>query len=154
MDAPAPLPSASENGPEIGHGHQSFSDISCPQLATSSKRGSDSKNSQLLGSKQVGSICHQMPHCPGLESNQHDPKVTSPSSYNETEGKPKNAKEIEKPSEGGVPNMVSEKRESLQRLICICLEGAEILDAWPQLPKPTRSAILAIVRAAVGKVAE
>ena len=75
-----PLPPAFENGPEIGYEPQSFLDISCPPLATSSKLGSDSENAQLLGDKQVGSICHQMPQCPGLESNQHSPKRTSPSS--------------------------------------------------------------------------
>ena len=67
-------------GAEIGAVRQAFCGKFCQFSAAKAK----SKKNAGLGKNDVsvgiGSICHRNAQCPGLESNQHDPKVTSPSS--------------------------------------------------------------------------
>ena len=60
--------------------HQSFGDISSQTNETTGKLQSNSLDSKTGVSGTSDKSCHLMRKCPGLESNQHDPKVTSPSS--------------------------------------------------------------------------
>lgn len=80
MEAIRSLPGVIEKSPEIGHVSQSFVGISCPQKTSTSKQIVDNVSAQVVTNDRVDSICLQKTHCPELESNQHDPKVTSPSS--------------------------------------------------------------------------
>ena len=69
-----------EKSPEIGHGLQSFIGITCQSEETGLKHVRTGNLTQPLDNKRVDIVCHQKSHCPGLESNQHLSKETSPSS--------------------------------------------------------------------------
>ena len=69
-----------EKSPEIGHGSQSFIGITCQSEGTELKQISTENFTQPVDNKRVGIVCHQKSNCPELESNQHSPKGTSPSS--------------------------------------------------------------------------
>jgi len=74
---------AIEIRPEIRPELQSsnaFFGINCQSEENTSKQNNPEHFTQPLDDKRVGSICHQKTQCPGLESNQHEPKLTSPSS--------------------------------------------------------------------------
>ena len=73
-------PGTDEMSPEIGHLFQSLVDTYCPPKTPASKQANEGNFAQVVTDDRVGSIFHQKPKCPRLESNQHDPKVTSPSS--------------------------------------------------------------------------
>ncbi len=75
--------SVNEKGPEIRPELQSSNAIfgtNCQSEENTSKQNDPKHFIQPLDNKRVGIGCHQNDKCPGLESNQHNPKVTSPSS--------------------------------------------------------------------------
>ena len=69
-----------EKGSEIGDEFQFFIGIDCQSEEHTSKQDDLEHFIQPLDNKRFGIVCHQNDKCPGLESNQHEPKLTSPSS--------------------------------------------------------------------------
>ena len=69
-----------QQGAQKGVMLQAFGVISGHFSARSEKSDKESQIDRKDVSALIGSICHRKGECPGLESNQHDPKVTSPSS--------------------------------------------------------------------------
>ncbi len=65
-----------QNGAET----QSFFGSPCPGSASRENRGDNIEAAQLLMNEAFGTTCHRKAKCPELDSNQHEPKLTSPSS--------------------------------------------------------------------------
>ncbi len=95
------------------------------------KQASDSAFTQAAEIKIVDHICHRIAKYQGLESNQHDPKVTSPSSYKASQSKFNCHKDLSKAQNQEVPKKVSSKPEDgpneglylsddLSEIIAIC----------------------------------
>ena len=74
--APRVVEKRSEKDSEL----KPFFDTTCQSKGTTLKQVCDKALTQIVDNKRVVHICHHKTKCPGLESNQHEPKLTSPSS--------------------------------------------------------------------------
>ena len=92
-------------------------------------------NSVLISSDEL------MAKCPGLESNQHDPKVTSPSSYNPSPTNDSKDSDLENPQNAGMPKSMPCAHENDTDL-------AHLIESWPTLPDHIKQAIMALIQTA------
>ena len=90
--------------------------------------------------------------CPELDSNQHEPKLTSPSSYDEANHKSTDNNNVRESPQGMVPKTVPRTRENAPNDAAEPpADLGEVVWTWPQLPPAVRSAILTLVRASAEK---
>jgi len=86
--------------------------------------------------------------CPGLESNQHVPEDTSPSSYSQSVANIIDSKDLSPPpTPSGAPGGDEIPERDTNHPPAVLQDLAAIVEAWPKLPDSIKQAILALVKA-------
>ncbi len=94
----------------------------------------------------------ELNHCPGLESNQHDPKVTSPSSYTALQDKCNSNRNLSKlQNQGGPKKVLSKPENGLNEPPYPHTDLSQIVTVWPDLPEHIKAAIKAMIQSHEGK---